>query len=50
MIQKVYKDVSHQRVTYVRPIVEFSDPVWCPKLKSDLALLEDIQYRATYAL
>lgn len=34
-------------ITYVRPILEFAGPVWCPTLERDRQLLESVQRRAT---
>ena len=33
--------------TYVRPILEYAGPVWCPVLVRDKNLLENVQRRAT---
>ena len=32
---------------YVRPLIEFAVPVWCPYLKGDINKLEKIQHRVT---
>ena len=32
---------------FVRPLIEFAVPVWCPNLKQDIKLLEQVQHRAT---
>ena len=32
---------------YVRPLIEFAVPVWCPHLKGDINQLEKIQNRVT---
>ena len=29
--------------SYIRPLVEFSVPVWCPHLKGDINSLEKVQ-------
>ena len=34
-------------LTYVRPVLEFAGPVWCPMLVRDATLLESVQRRAT---
>ncbi|XP_044755626.1 uncharacterized protein LOC123314384 [Coccinella septempunctata] len=52
MIQKAFNGCEPSTYavlfkTYVRPILEFAGPVWCPVLNRDLALLEGIQRRAT---
>lgn len=33
--------------TYVRPLLEYAGPVWCPVLVRDQSLLESVQRRAT---
>ena len=32
---------------YVRPLIEFEVPVWCPYLREDINQLEKIQHRVT---
>ena len=32
---------------FVRPLIEFAVPVWCPNLKQDIKLLEQVQHSAT---
>jgi ribonuclease P/MRP protein subunit RPP40 len=32
---------------FVRPLIEFAVPVWCPILNQDIKLLEQVQHRAT---
>jgi len=34
-------------LTFIRPLLEFAVPVWCPILKSDCDNIERIQHRAT---
>ena len=34
-------------VAFVRPLLEFAVPVWCPYLKGDIDALERVQHRAT---
>ena len=33
--------------SYIRSLVEFSVPIWCPHLKSDINSLEKVQHRVT---
>ncbi len=33
--------------TFVRPLLEFAVPVWCPYLEKDISKLEKVQHRAT---
>ena len=33
--------------SYIRPLVEFSVPIWCPDLKGDINSLEKVQHRVT---
>lgn len=52
LISKAFSGCSLQTAVklftvYVRPILEFAGPVWCPILVRDSAMLESLQRRAT---
>lgn len=52
LIKKAFSGCSFQTFitlfkTYVRPILEFAGPVWCPTLVRDAVILESVQRRAT---
>ena len=34
-------------LTFIRPYLEFAVPVWCPFLKGDIDMIEQVQQRAT---
>ena len=45
-----YKDkelIKQLYCTFVRPLLEFAAPVWCPYLEKDMNALERVQQRAT---
>jgi ribonucleases P/MRP protein subunit RPP40 len=52
LLKKTFVRISFQASirlykTYVRPILEYAGPVWCPVLIRDQNLLENVQRRAT---
>lgn len=52
LISKVFSSFSVSMTsklfkTYVRPILEYSNPVWCPLLVRDINMLESVQRRFT---
>ena len=52
LIRKAFQGCSLQVYSglftvYVRPLLEFAGPVWCPILVRDMQLLESVQRRAT---
>ncbi len=34
-------------LTFIRPYLEFAVPVWCPFLKGDIDMIEQVQQRAS---
>ena len=37
----------HLSKTWIRPIVEYGNVIWCPHLKKDIVAIEKIQHKAT---
>ena len=38
---------SELYLTYIRPLLQFALPVWCPFLKKDIQIIENVQRKAT---
>ena len=52
MIRKTFSSLDSKLlrtlyISFVRPLIEFAVPVWCPSLKGDIETLERIQHRVT---
>ena len=42
--------LTHAFTTFVRPILEYATPVWCPHFKCDIDLIEEVQSTFTRKL